>query len=166
MRQMILRAKASELRVLIPGETGTGKSVIARVIHDLGPKPGERFVDVNCGAIPSDLVESELFGHEHGAFVGDDVQDGAVGVRRAWHPVSRPDRRSQPESSGGYFPCPAGAKRATKRIEIATWELSFARNESLDANRCWYHSKAAAICTQNLALSGRRRFLRRTTGLV
>ena len=76
LRELVRRAAASEGRVLVTGENGTGKELVARALHQGSRRRGGPFVKLNCAAVPAELIESELFGHERGAFTG------AVAARR------------------------------------------------------------------------------------
>jgi transcriptional regulator with GAF, ATPase, and Fis domain len=70
--EWVRRAAATRSTVLLTGETGTGKEVVARAIHERGPDRDQPFLAVNLAALPEGMVESELFGHEKGAFTGAD----------------------------------------------------------------------------------------------
>jgi two-component system response regulator PilR (NtrC family) len=70
IREKVAKLSRSQAPVYVSGESGVGKEMVARMIHDLGPRAGGPFVPVNCGAIPHELMESEFFGHRKGSFTG------------------------------------------------------------------------------------------------
>jgi len=72
VRQLIAKVAPTHSTVLVLGETGTGKELVARAVHDQSLRAGMAFVAINCGALPENLIESELFGHRKGAFTGAD----------------------------------------------------------------------------------------------
>ncbi len=73
-----IRVASTDLTVLINGESGVGKEVFSRIIHELSPRKHNKFIAINCGAIPEGTINSELFGHEKGAFTG------ATGERKGY----------------------------------------------------------------------------------
>ncbi|HSN15615.1 MAG TPA: sigma-54 dependent transcriptional regulator [Anaeromyxobacteraceae bacterium] len=76
--ELVVRAAPADVPILITGETGSGKEVVARAIHERSARAAGPIIRVNCGAIPTELVDSELFGHEKGSFTG------AVAARKGW----------------------------------------------------------------------------------
>lgn len=78
----------SDVSILINGASGTGKEVLAQAIHKASPRAGAPFIAINCGALPEQLLESELFGHAKGAFTGAVSQREGLFQRRRGNPVS------------------------------------------------------------------------------
>ena len=90
LRETVAKLARSQAPVYISGESGSGKELVARLIHEQGARVQASFVPVNCGAIPSELMESELFGHKKGSFTGAVADKAGLFQGRRWrHLVSR-----------------------------------------------------------------------------
>ena len=101
--QLVTKVAATDATVLIMGESGTGKELVARAIHMQSPRTDRPFIPVNCGAIPAELLESEMFGHERGAFTG------AVGARAGMFPLA---------NGGPIFLDEVGEMSATLQVKL------------------------------------------------
>ena len=111
------RAAPTNATVLIQGESGVGKELVARTIHRNSLRSRERFVQVNCAAIPEDLIESELFGHEKGSFTGaTEKQVGKFEQADRGHDLSRRSRRHEREDAGQGAARPAGRRSGAARV--------------------------------------------------
>ena len=125
LREQIARVAPVPSTVLIAGESGTGKELVARELHRLGPAPAAPFIAINCAALPEHLVESELFGHERGAFTGASV------TRRGAFEAA--ERGTLFLDEIGELPPPAQAKLLRVLEERQVTRLGATRSQRVEA---------------------------------
>ena len=123
--RLVEQVSPSSASVLITGETGSGKEILARTIHRLSPRAERPFVAINCSAIPESLMESEIFGHERGAFTGAaerrigcfELADGGTLMLDEIGRCRRPRRRNCCACSR-IIKCGASAARAETPVDV------------------------------------------------
>jgi sigma-54 dependent transcriptional regulator, flagellar regulatory protein len=139
VNRLICQVAEFDSNVLILGESGTGKEVVARAIHDSSPRRSRPFVPINCGAIPGELLESELFGHEKGAFTG------ALSARKG---------RFEVADGGTIFLDEIGDMNPTMQVKLlrVLQERVFERVGSCLPQRCDVRIIAATHCDLEQAI--------------
>jgi len=135
--ELILKAAASNANVIIYGESGTGKELVAQTIHDLSDRGSRRFIPVNCGAIPDNLMESEFFGYKKGAFTGATLDkpgylDMANGSTLFMDEVAELDMNMQVKllraiDDGGYTPI------GSREVKLPDVRIIAATNRDLES---------------------------------
>jgi len=130
-------AAACELPVLIRGETGTGKELAAHAIHALGKRQGKPFIAINCSAIPRELAESELFGHEAGA-LGGGAGEGAGFVAEQFRFQQAVGDSGAIDLEQGGVPAPGQVVQALRRKFLASAPFTEHQDRPVDAGQSRY----------------------------
>ncbi len=126
LRQLVRKVARTQATVLIQGESGTGKELVARALYRESPRANAAFIRVNCAAVPENLIESEFFGHEKGAFTGAiaksarGASNSPTAVRSCWTKSARSPRRFRPSSSASSRSANWNASAATapSRVDV------------------------------------------------
>ena len=145
----ITRVAGTRATVLLAGESGVGKDMIARAIHQHSPRRDRPFVKINCTAIPENLMESELFGYEKGAFTGANISKaGKFEAGRHRHRVSGRNRRRARRHPGKAAARPAGARvRAAGQQQARHTDVRVIAATNVDLRAALEQGRSARICT-------------------
>jgi two-component system NtrC family response regulator len=144
---LVKRVAGSKATVLVSGESGTGKELIARAIHQLSPRANKTFISVNCAALTETLLESELFGHERGAFTHAvamrkgrfELADGGFWTK--WRKCRRPSRSSSCVSSRRWSSSASAGPGPSK------WTCGWWRPPTKTSRKRWKPAASGKTCT-------------------